>query len=132
MIKTSLFYLFVGVILGFMMVLAFRNPSLSWFLKLRSVHVHILLVGSFLQLIMGVSLWMFPRKKEPPHITGEEEGLPLYIMLNLGVLLRSFSEPWAFTKDLAYYVSLMGTGIQVISIIYFIVLIWGRVRAPKS
>jgi len=71
MIKTSLIYLFVGILLGLLTFLSGRIPELAWVSSWRTVHVHLILVGSVIQIIMGVALWMFPRRKEP-HLAGPQ------------------------------------------------------------
>ena len=79
MIKTSLIYLFVGILLGLLTFVSGRIPELAWISSWRTVHVHLILVGSVIQIIMGVALWMFPRRKEPPGWTTEREGMTLYV-----------------------------------------------------
>ncbi len=60
-IKTSLIFLFVGLLSGIYMsvngyVLGKGNNS-----SLISAHTHIILVGSVMMMIMGVALWFFPK-----------------------------------------------------------------------
>ena len=132
MIKTSLVYLLVGVFLGLLMFLAQRFPALEWISTWRTIHVHVILVGSVIQMIMGVALWMFPRKVEVPRWTTEREGMTLYISFNLGTVTRSVFEPFWTSGDLSYFLTLGGMVLQILSILYFLVLIFQRIRSPGA
>ena len=130
MIKTSLIYLFVGVLMGLLMYLAHRFPALGWISNWRTAHVHLILVGSVIQMIMGVALWMFPRRKESPRWTTEQEGMALYSAFNAGTLTRSAFEPFWTFGDLHYFLALSGMILQILSILYF--LIFQRIRSPSA
>ena len=131
MIKTSLIYLFLGVSIGFLTFLSSRIPELAWISSWRTVHVHLILVGSVIQIIMGVALWMFPRRKEPPGWTTEREGMTLYVGFNVGTVGRSLFEPFAQSAVSAHLLTLSGMGLQILSLLYFLALIFQRVRAPS-
>ena len=60
-IKTSLVFLFAGLLLGAWIIVAefvagHYPPRLF-----ITAHVHLLLVGFMLMMVMGVATWMFPR-----------------------------------------------------------------------
>jgi hypothetical protein len=131
MIKTSLVYLFLGILIGFLTFLSGRFPELAWISSWRTVHVHLILVGSIIQIIMGVALWMFPRRKEPPGWTTEREGMPLYVGFNAGTVVRSLFEPFAHSGPVVYLLTLSGMIVQGLSLLYFLFLIFQRVRAPS-
>lgn len=132
MLKTSLVYLLVGIILGLFMFLGYRYPAFAWATSWRTVHVHLILFGAVIQIIMGVALWMFPRKKEPPHYTTEREGMILYGLFNAGTLLRSVAEPFWAGGSLPYTLALIGMTLQILSLLYFFYLIFGRIRPPSA
>jgi hypothetical protein len=131
MIKTSLIYLFLGVLIGLLTFLSSRLPELAWISSWRTVHVHLILVGSVIQIIMGVALWMFPRRKEAPGWTTEREGMPLYLGFNAGTVVRSLFEPFAQSGSLPYFLALSGMALQIFSLLYFLFLIFQRIRAPS-
>lgn len=131
MIKTSLIYLFVGILLGLLTFLSGRIPELAWVSSWRTVHVHLILVGSVIQIIMGVALWMFPRRKEPPGWTTEREGMALYVGFNAGTVVRSLFEPFAHSGLLSFFLTLSGMASQILSLLYFLFLIFQRIRAPS-
>jgi hypothetical protein len=131
MIKTSLVYLFLGILIGLLTFLSGRIPQLAWISKWRTVHVHLILVGSVIQIIMGVALWMFPRRKEPPGWTTEREGMTLYVGFNAGTVVRSLFEPFAHSGLLSCFLTLSGMASQILSLLYFLFLIFQRIRAPS-
>jgi len=131
MIKTSLVYLLLGVLIGLLTFLSYRFPSFEWIVRWRTVHVHLILVGSVIQMTMGVALWMFPRRKEPPPVTTEPEGMTLYVGFNAGTIVRSLFEPFWQAGPGSYFLVLGGMIVQVVSLIYFLWLIFQRVRAPS-
>ncbi len=100
-----------------------------------SIHTHLILIGFVIQMIMGVALWMFPQKptKETlieKRFTTEKEGLTLYILLNTGIILRTLFEPFARTNKIVFYLALFGILLQIVSIFYFLFLIFPRIRKP--
>jgi hypothetical protein len=131
MIKTSLVYLFLGILIGLLTFLSSRIPELAWISSWRTVHVHLILVGSIIQIIMGVALWMFPRRKEPPGWTTEREGMTLYVGFNAGTVVRSLFEPFAQSGLVSYLLTLNGMVLQILSLLYFLFLIFQRIRAPS-
>ena len=131
MIKTSLIYLFLGILIGFLTFLSGRFPELAWISGWRTVHVHLILVGSVIQIIMGVALWMFPRRKEPPGWTTEREGMTLYVGFNAGTVVRSLFEPFAYSGLLSFSLTLGGMASQILSLLFFLFLVFQRIRAPS-
>jgi hypothetical protein len=131
MIKTALIYLFLGILIGLLTFLSGRIPELAWISKWRTVHVHLILLGSVIQIIMGVALWMFPRRKEPPGWTTEREEMALYVGFNTGTVVRSLFEPFGQSGFSPYLLTLSGMILQTLSLLYFLLLIFQRVRAPS-
>ncbi len=127
MIKTSLVYLSIGFLLGLALFLAQRFPGFRWAFGWRYVHVHLILMGGIIQLIMGVALWMFPRTQEAPHVTPSWQGWLVYGLLNVGTLMRSACEP--FTGDGVYLAALTGMVLQVLAWFFFLTIIVRRVRS---
>lgn len=132
LVKTSIFYLLVGVILGIFIQLGYRYSAFKWALFWRTTHVHLLLVGFVLQMIMGVAIWMFPRRKVPPYWTPELQGMILYFLLNTGTIIRTVGEPFRNKWVWAYWLWMIGSIAQVLSIFYFIALVYPRIRKPGS
>lgn len=131
MIRTALVCFVLGTLLGLTMFLAHRVPALGWAHAYRGVHVHLILVGGVMQMIMGVALWMFPRRKEPPYWPTAVQGWSLYALLNLGTLLRSLFGAYHASSLASYVLTLAGTLLQVAALLYFVALAARRVRGPS-
>ncbi len=132
MLRAAVVYFLVGVLLGLLMYLGQGVPGLAWTYRLYTTHVHILLVGSVMQTIMAVALWMFPRRKEPPYWTPESQGLLLFWIFNLGVVLRSVTEPLAQDHPALFWASVAGVLLEITGFFYFAYLVLQRIRAPGS
>ncbi len=137
MLKTSLVYFIVGIVIGLLMFLGYRFKALEFIFYFREVHVHLLLLGFVIQLIMGVALWFFPRKmpsdiseRERMYKAEEIKGIVLYVIFNLGTLLRSSFEGFIDFNSLFYFLSLTGVILQTLSIFYFLILVLPRIRKP--
>jgi hypothetical protein len=50
---------------------------------------------------------------------------------NAGTVVRSLFEPFAQSGLSAYLLTLSGMGLQILSLLYFLALIFQRVRAPS-
>ena len=131
MIRTALIYMVIGTALGLAMHVAYRVPALQFMLAWRTTHVHLILVGAVMQMIMGVALWMFPRRKRQPGWPSERQGFFLYATFNSGTVLRSLFGPFVQGSALTYGLSLTGAVLQVIGLGYFAALAFGRVRGPQ-
>ncbi len=128
MIKTALLYMVGGMGLGLCLYLAQRVSWFEWALAWRTAHVHLLVVGVIMQLIMGVALWMFPRHQKEPYVTPEREGMTVYFLLNAGIVLRTFAEPMGVDSSIMYWMAFGGMVLQMAASVYFLFLIFGRVR----
>lgn len=96
-------------------------PAEVWLL--RPIHIEVLLVGYFMQLAMGVAVWILPR-------AGAAPGRLLYaaaIVLNLGVGVA------AAAMVLRQPGMLLAARLAVaVSAVAFAVHLWQRVRAARA
>jgi uncharacterized membrane protein YczE len=99
-LKTSLIYLLIGILIGLLMFLSYQFKMFYWAYSLKAVHTHLILIGFVIQMIMGVA-------SIEKRFTTEKEGLMLYILLNIGIILRTLFEPFARTNKLAFYIALV-------------------------
>ncbi len=94
-------------------------------------HVHLLLVGFLLMMILGVAFWLFPRsgRGQPigpyPNLVGFA-----YALITAGTLLRAGTEFFdaALTARGWAFLRLGAATAQVAGIAIGIVALWGRVR----
>jgi cbb3-type cytochrome oxidase subunit 1 len=133
-IKTGIGFLVLGLLLGVFMLVRRELLSLWPHPYLVSAHVHALLVGFVMFMILGVALWLFPRadKADTRYQPGRIDAA-YWILLAatggrfLGEVLRAwYSEAW-----LAWLVVAGGVG-QAVGIGLFFVTMWSRIRPVGS
>lgn len=86
LLRAAVLYLVATAAVG---VLLAVRPALAP--ALGPTHAHLGLVGFFLSTVMGVAFWMMPR---PGGIRQEGWEAACFYLLNGGMLLRAFTEPW--------------------------------------
>jgi hypothetical protein len=133
-IKAGILYFFLGVLLSFLSEFsAFDSISLL------PVYWHMLVLGWITQLIIGVSVWMFPRKYRDKKKRESILVWSTFWMLNTGLILRFLSEPFVWLYAGSSLISVMiwvSALLQTAAIICYIVEIWPRLqhrrkRTPK-
>ena len=91
-IKTSFVFLVAGLLLGGWIIvgefmLGVYPPRLF-----ITAHVHLLLVGFMLMLVMGVATWMFPRPARDDARYRPELAEAVYWIITLATALRAAAE----------------------------------------
>jgi len=134
-LKTAFGFLALGVLTGLWIEgqLVFGGPWLSHGMVVA--HVHLLLVGFLLLLILGVALWMFPRLARGQPV-GPSPRLAAvgYGILVVGTVARAateFLDLW-LTAEAWRYVRFAGAALQVAGIVLGIALLWRRVRGTAQ
>ena len=133
-IKTSFIFLIAGVLLGSVVTIAqFLLGSYPPRLVVTA-HVHLLLVGFMLMIVMGVATWMFPRpaRDDPRYRPGLAEGV--YWIMTVSTALRASAEILASYTDSAPLRVLVALGAlgQAGGVLLFVVNMWTRVRMPPT
>lgn len=133
-IKTSFVFLIAGVLLG-------SYVSISQFLLgtypprlLVTAHVHLLLVGFMLMVVMGVATWMFPRPARDDSRYRPELAEAVYWLMTAATCVRAIAEMLASYVDssaLRAAVAAGGLG-QTLAVLLFVVNMWTRVRMPSA
>jgi hypothetical protein len=93
-----------------------------------------LVVGWITQIIIGVSIWMFPRKKCDRMKEQSKITVASFVLLNAGLVIRFLSEPFIplLHGDFLISVSVIDSSLlQVLGILLYIIEIWPRLQ-PKS
>ena len=133
-IKTSLVFLVVGLLLGGYLVVAEfvvgRYPPRLFI----TAHVHLLLVGFMLMIVMGVATWMFPRAARDSG--GYRPGLAeaVYWVMTISTAIRAAAEltaPFVASWSLRVLIAAGGLG-QIAGAALFVVNMWSRVRMPAA
>jgi cbb3-type cytochrome oxidase subunit 1 len=133
-IKTSFLFLVVGLVLGgYILVAEFavgRYPPRLFI----TAHVHLLLVGFMLMLVMGVATWMFPRPARDDARYRPALAETVYWITTLGTALRALAEVAAGLVEGAPLRTLivLGGSAQLVGALLFVVNMWWRVRMPVT
>jgi heme/copper-type cytochrome/quinol oxidase subunit 1 len=133
-IKTSFVFLIAGLVLGAVIivnqfVLNAYPPRLH-----VTAHVHLLLVGFMLLIVMGVATWMFPRPaRDDVHYRAELAEV-VYWVMTASTALRATCEiagGFSAAPVLRYGIALGGVG-QLLGSALFVFNMWTRVRMPRA
>jgi len=129
-IKSGMIWFCLGVVLAFVAEL----PSVQGRALLLPVYWHMLVIGWITQVIMGVSFWMFPRKKRNRKKEQSALAVGAFYLLNGGLVVRLSTEPFLplFTESgILSGVVIFSAVLQVSAILLYIGEIWPRVQ-PKA
>ena len=92
-IKSSLLFLVLAGLAAFLQAANSLFSLAPLFSVIGPVYFHIFLVGWITQLIFGVVFWMFPKASMQKPRGSESLGWASFALLNMGLVLRIFSEP---------------------------------------
>lgn len=129
-IKTGMIYFVIGLLMGAILL---AQPVMGWSSNvqvLRPVYLHFLFIGWVTQIIMGVGYWMFPKySKEKPR-GNEKLGWVVFVLLNLGLILRAISEPaMVLAPQLGFgWVLALASMCLLLAGWGFIANTWGRIK----
>ena len=131
-IKTSFVFLIAGLAVGgYLIVSEFvvqRHPPRLFV----TAHIHLLLVGFVLMLIIGVATWMFPRPARDDARYRPELADAVYWIMTLSTIVRAASEialGLSGSESVRLLVALGGLG-QLAAAAIFVANMWWRVRMP--
>lgn len=133
-VKTSFAFLAVGLLIGgFIIVgeflLGVYPPRL-----LVTAHVHLLLVGFMLMIVMGVATWMFPRPASDDARYRPGLAETVYWVMTVATAVRATAEVvagYVGLPPLRVLVAFGGLG-QLVAALLFVVNMWSRVRMPAA
>jgi len=129
-IKAGLIYFVLSLLLGIGLKVQPEFTLFNFLAYFTPVYYHLLVIGWITQIIMGVSHWMFPRfSKENPR-GYELLGWLAFACLNLGLVLRIFSEPFILSHPsiLLKTIVIFSAALQWSAGILYAVHIWGRIK----
>ena len=133
-IKTSFVFLVLGLALGAYLIVAQFGTGAYPPRLVVTAHVHLLLVGFMLMIVMGVATWMFPRPSREDTRYRPELAEAVYWVMTLSTALRAATEMLvAYTgrPALGWLIAVGGLG-QVAGAILFVANMWVRVRMPPA
>lgn len=128
-IKTGFIFLISGLLVGFYLLVTshFRRDLFEY--SLISVHAHLILFGFVMSLIIGVSIWMFPRTKDKGSYS-PAIAETVYWLLTFGTSVRAGSEIALIFSGagILRFLVLVAGFCQLLSGILFVYNIWKRVK----
>lgn len=130
-IKSGMIYLLLGIILAFLAEMPFIDTGAL----LLPVYWHMLVIGWITQVIMGVSIWMFPRQKRKRKNIQTIPALLAFWLLNTGLILRFVSEPFIPLFHQALWITLTVIASSILlsaAMIFYVIEIWPRVFSRKK
>jgi hypothetical protein len=124
MLRASLLYLGAGFTLGALMLTSKGLGVLPAVWNWLPVHMEWLLVGWFVQLVMGVAYWIFPRFGLTPAARGRESlAWVAFGLLNAGIWMVCGSDLLAWPiAGLGRVAELAAAGVMALNV-------WARTRA---
>jgi heme/copper-type cytochrome/quinol oxidase subunit 1 len=133
-IKTSFVFLVLGLALGAYLIVAQFGVGAYPPRLVVTAHLHLLLVGFMLMIVMGVATWMFPRPSREDTRYRPELAEAVYWVMTLSTALRAATEMLlAYTgrPALGWLIAVGGLG-QVAGAMLFVANMWVRVRMPPA
>lgn len=130
-IKSGMIYFILGITLAFIAELPFVNTGVL----LLPVYWHMLVLGWITQLIMGVSIWMFPRKKHQRKTIQTIPAVLAFSFLNAGLFMRFLSEPFIpIIKSNRWMtgIVILSSSLLFLSVIFYMIEIWPRVLSKTK
>jgi cbb3-type cytochrome oxidase subunit 1 len=122
LIRVALLHLLSGAYLG-AAYLTFKGTGWpAWAASHRPVHVEQMLMGWMVQLVIGVAFWILPSRTKAPPASPARLMWLVFVLLNGGVVLASFSDPSRPA------VELLGRCAETGAVALFAVLAWNRQR----
>lgn len=125
MVRSSLIYMGIGFLFGSLLLFHKGVPidNLAW--QFLNPHMELMTFGWTIQFVMGIAFWILPRFSNHEKRYGHVRlGWWSFILLNLGVLLTTFGG-WVMQS----HVSLFGRLILLVSVGFYIRLMWSRVKS---
>jgi cbb3-type cytochrome oxidase subunit 1 len=131
-VKTSFVFLMAGLLVGAWIVVAELVVGSHPPRMFVTAHVHLLLVGFVLMIVMGVATWMFPRPAREDARYRPALAEAVYWVVTLATAARAAAElaaPFTAAPGVRVIVALGGLG-QVAGAVLFVANMWWRVRMP--
>jgi len=128
MIRCSFVYLFLGILMGAMMLIhkAYFIHSAIW--MLLPIHIEVTIFGWIIQLTLGTAYYMLPRFLEGPSRGDSRLAYVMIASLNLGIIfviadsLLSFALPFDW----------IGRIFELAAVGLFVKLHWNRITTYRT
>ncbi len=132
-IKTAFGFFILGLFSG---LYIYGSRAFGWAMPFSMIqaHTHVLLMGGVFMMILGVSVWFFPRAKKGDTNYNPNIILLSYWLFTLATLVRFVVEilQGIYPQSLATVVGFWSSVFQVLASIALVYSIWGRIRPVGS
>lgn len=128
-VKAGMIYFVLSLIAGLLLEIdAVSMPALM------PLFWHMLMVGWITQIIMGVSVWMFPGRNREEGFWNQKWNWLTLILLNAGLVLRLIAEPAiGYSEAQIWPVLLVGSALlQVAAGGTYMIEMWPRIMSKKQ
>lgn len=121
LVRLSLIHFVVGSLAGVL-----------WSLQIvpQPVYYHFLLFGWVTQMIMGVSIWMFPKHPDDPDRPFLL--IAMTVLLNAGLIARAAGEMAAMDDRWRIPALVFSAVAQWLSAVCYVIVIWTRIRTKQK
>jgi len=123
MIRTALVDLVIALLLGAVLLTHKAIPIHPAIWMLFPLHIELALYGWFVQFVLGVAYWIFPRFLEGAKRGNPFEGEMVYYALNTGILLVIVG---VFFPT-GGWITWTGRLLELLAVALFVHLHWNRV-----
>jgi heme/copper-type cytochrome/quinol oxidase subunit 1 len=133
-IKTSIIFLVIGLLSGLFISVAKNMFNIGFSQELVSAHAHIILVGSIFMMIMGVSLWFFPKASKDDTRYNPELITLTYWIITIATVVRFISQiiiAYIEIKEIRWAIT-VSSSFQMFAMVLFFYSMWGRIRSVGS
>lgn len=128
-IKAGMAYFILSLVSG----LALEIDSIT-IPALMPLFWHLLMLGWITQIIMGVSIWMFPGRNREEGFRNQIWGWLTFLFLNSGLVLRIIAEPALGYSDLLVWNILLVASafLQLAAGMTYLIEMWPRIMSKKQ
>lgn len=121
----------INLVAALLLGIALVVPHDAWLARLAGfgpVYIHLLVVGWATQMIFGVAMWMFPRRKATDDYGGTP-GWVCFWTTNAGLLSRAWFEHAVASHPSGFSSAglLASALLQLTSVVAFVWIAWRRV-----
>jgi len=130
-IKAGIIYLTTGMLLLFIDSI----PAIELQIQLLPVYWHMIVIGWITQIIMGVSIWMFPRKRRDRQNRESLLTWSIFGLLNAGLILRFVSELFLDREtgvSAVQWIILLSICLQLAAAALYVIEIWPCVQPKRK
>ncbi|MBD3615028.1 MAG: hypothetical protein HUJ22_00545 [Gracilimonas sp.] len=128
-IKSGMIFFLISLLIGIAsQIKGFSFPAIA------PLFWHTLMLGWITQIIMGVSMWMFPGRVKEENFQNQKWGWIAFACLNVGLGLRIIAEPFLNISEAKLWEILLvfSAIFQFIAVMAYVTEIWPRVMSKSQ